>query len=439
MNYGQRERRGGWHDGAGQRSAPAPAPAGGKRPWAETREPWQRDYGGPSAAPAGPWQQRLTRTISAYEKIEQIGEGTYGQVFTARCRSSNRIFALKKIRLRSHAGGLPITALREIKILRHIRHPCMVRLEEIVTSKFGNEDNSMEQPTLRRETPKRDDERQREQDEQDARLHARLGNLYLVMEYVEHDLTGLLDHGVKFRPVQIKAIMRQLLEVLSFLHGQGIVHRDIKCSNLLISRHFELKLADFGLARSLADDGRELTNKVITLWYRPPELLLGATRYTAGVDKWSVGCILAELLLGRPLFTAKTELEQLRVIFNATGTPSATRWPAHRQLPHYKTMMPRDELPNIFRQKYGPRMQAHHGAIDLVERLLHIDPEARTSASTAVQQSYFYTSPMPPANLRELGELPSHGLHEFQTKRRRRAEREARQREGGAGEKGPAA
>jgi serine/threonine protein kinase len=147
------------------------------------------------------------------------------------------------------------------------------------------------------------------------------GNLFLVLEYVTHDLTGLMDVNYQFSEIQIKCIFQQLLRAIQYLHEQKYVHRDIKSSNILLDNHFRLKLADFGLARNLEPplldqmhdrvSLHEFTNKVITLWYRPPEILLGATRYGFAVDVFSAGCILAELILGKPLFTGKTEMDQV--------------------------------------------------------------------------------------------------------------------------------
>ncbi|PNX91220.1 cyclin-dependent kinase, partial [Trifolium pratense] len=126
---------------------------------------------------------------------------------------------------------------------------------------------------------------------------------------MDHDLTGLADRpGMRFTVPQIKCYMRQLLTGLHYCHVNQVLHRDIKGSNLLIDNEGNLKLADFGLARSFSNEhNANLTNRVITLWYRPPELLLGTTRYGPAVDMWSVGCIFAELLHGKPIFPGKDE------------------------------------------------------------------------------------------------------------------------------------
>jgi len=187
------------------------------------------------------------------------------------------------------------------------------------------------------------------------------GNLFLVLEYVEHDLSGLLDKSYKFGPALVKSIMCQLLGALQFMHGEGFVHRDIKSSNLLITNHHVVKLADFGLARDMRSDSTgdkhpagengapEFTNKVITLWYRPPELLLGTKQYGSAVDMWSAGCILAELLLGRPLMPGRSEEKQIAKIFEMVGSPTPELWPnrEYENMVHWDKFRP--EVPMMGR------------------------------------------------------------------------------------------
>lgn len=374
----------------------------------------QRDTCGGSTAvclPAGHWG---TRAICCYEKVEQIGEGTYGQVYKARNKVTKDVVALKKIRVHSENFGLPVTAIREMKILSELSHPSMVRLLEIVTS-VGDEDDDEDD----KDSPRTDRKRR--------------GSLYIVLEYLEHDLAGLLDLNIAFAPVQMKALLKQLLEVLAYVHDNKYVHRDIKCSNLLIDNHLRLKLADFGLARRLSDLPGDLTNRVITLWYRPPELLLGATRYGPSVDCWGVGCIFAELIIGKPLFPAKVELEQLEAIFKVCGTPDARRWPGHEDLPSFATMMPKITYPDKLRQHLteaartaGTDKLVTSEAIDLISRLLTLDPHRRTSAKQALETRYFRTHPICPDNVLDLAplELPDRdgSYHEFQTKRKRKEE-----------------
>ncbi|CAI9551022.1 unnamed protein product [Staurois parvus] len=184
--------------------------------------------------------------------------------------------ALKKVRLDNEKEGFPITAIREIKILRQLNHQSIINMKEIVTDK---------------------------------------GAFYLVFEYMDHDLMGLLESGlVHFNELHIKSFMKQLMEGLDYCHKKNFLHRDIKCSNILLNNRGQIKLADFGLARLYSSEERPYTNKVITLWYRPPELLLGEERYTPAIDVWSCGCILGELFTKKPIFQANQELAQLELI-----------------------------------------------------------------------------------------------------------------------------
>ncbi|XP_022880663.1 cyclin-dependent kinase C-1-like [Olea europaea var. sylvestris] len=213
----------------------------------------------------------------------------------AREKGTGEIVALKKIRMDNEKEGFPITAIREIKILKKLQHENVIKLKEIVTSP-GPEVEDQGKP--------------------DGNKYK--GNIYMVFEYMDHDLTGLADRpGLRFTIPQIKCYMKQLLTGLHYCHVNQVLHRDIKGSNLLIDNEGNLKLADFGLARSYSSDhNANLTNRVITLWYRPPELLLGATKYGPAVDMWSVGCIFAELLNGKPILPGKNEVRTLLHIFS---------------------------------------------------------------------------------------------------------------------------
>jgi serine/threonine protein kinase len=197
----------------------------------------------PSSAPQRDWRT-MTRTIAHYERIEQIGEGTYGQVYRARCKDTDEIVAMKKIRVH-HGGywGMPPTVIREIKILKRLRHPNLVRMVEVVSSKGVEELDEDDEVEEKHKISKNDKV-------VDAREGFK-GNLFLVLEYVSHDLTGLMDVAYKFSEVQVKCIFKQLLSALEYMHENKYVHRDIKSSNILIDHNFRVKLADFGLARSI--------------------------------------------------------------------------------------------------------------------------------------------------------------------------------------------
>ncbi len=373
------------------------------------------------------WNGQPSRTIDCYELLEQVGEGTYGQVFMGRDKMTKEVVALKRIRFYSKGQGLHLTALREIKILKQLEHENMVRLKEIVTSVGSKEWKSGANSNMGRTVTEEE----------------RRGNIYLVLEYVEHDLAGLLDHQYVFPVPAIKFLVKQLLKVLSHMHEHAYLHRDIKCSNLLIDNNYNLKLADFGLARRLAlrssgegsSAGDALTNKVITLWYRPPELLLGSRQYGPAVDLWGVGCIMAELLTGRPLFYGRTEVEQVNMIFKVCGTPSEQSWPNHKNLADYEKMAPccsydgvLDSHLRTMTKKSHMRMDEHwdyymsREAIQLIKRLLTLDPRRRCTAAAALSSGWFVTKPACPERATDLSPLDTGGasFHEWKTKKERK-------------------
>jgi len=280
--------------------------------------------------------------------------------------------------------GFPITAIREIKILKELRHQNIVQLKEIVTS-----------------DPSPDGQ----------------AGIFMVFEYMDHDLTGLMmSEGWNPTSGQIKWIMKQLLLGLHHCHANHILHRDIKGSNLLINNKGQLKLADFGLARPFNEQVNNYTNRVITLWYRPPELLLGSVQYGPSVDVWGAGCILAELLTKKPLFPGRTELDELDLIFKLCGSPNKDNWPTVEKLPWYDMFKPQKtytrKLADEFKQHYSFPNQA----IELLDKMLTLDPAKRISAEGAVDHEFFWTDPRPEQNW-NLGAVPS--SHEFQAKKRK--------------------
>ena len=280
-----------------------------------------------------------------YQKLEKVGEGTYGVVYKARDRMTGEIVALKRIRLEAEDEGIPGTAIREIALLKELQHPNIVRLFDV-------------EYTERK--------------------------LTLVFEYLDYDLKKYLDQvegGLE--TATTASFLYQLCRGIAACHRAKALHRDLKPQNLLISREGELKLADFGLARSFGIPVRAYTHEVVTLWYRSPDVLMGNRRYSTPVDTWSIGCIFAEMHNGRPLFPGSNDTDQLDLIFQKLGTPDATKYPDIVMLPDFK--------PASYRQVAAPETIAHlvpglnADGVDLLSRFLAHDPAKRISAEAALE------------------------------------------------------
>ncbi|CAF3032379.1 unnamed protein product [Rotaria socialis] len=298
------------------------------------------------------------RTVEVYEILAKIGEGTYGEVFKARDKATGELCALKKVRLENEKEGFPITAIREIQILRQLTHPHIVNLKEIIMDAHAIVD-------IKNDT-----------------------SFYLVFEYCDHDLFGLLDSGLIELDIEhIRAFVYQIMSGLAYCHERKFLHRDIKCSNILLNNNGKIKLADFGLARfyNAEDKDRPYTNKVITLWYRPPELLLGEERYGPTIDIWSCGCIFGELFTRRPLFQGQREEEQLEMISRLCGSPTPAVWPDVIHLPLFATLKQKKTYRRKLREEY---QYLPEPALDLFDRMLELDPSRRISASDALLSNW---------------------------------------------------
>ncbi|KAH7243258.1 kinase-like domain-containing protein [Fusarium redolens] len=350
--------------------------------------------------PAGTWGK--CKSVENYEKLNDIEEGTYGWVARATNKATGKVVALKRLKLEPQdRNGLPVTGLREIQILKDCQHRNIVTMEEVVVGDdISRPDNS----------------------------------LFLVLEFVEHDLKSILeDMPEPFLSSEVKRLLLQLTSGIAYLHDNWILHRDLKTSNLLLNNRGQLKIADFGMARYVGDPPPKLTQLVVTLWYRAPELLLGAKTYDAAVDMWSVGCIFGELITREPLLQGKNEVDQVSRTFELCGVPTEETWPGFRRLPNARSLrLPKTQVAtgSVIRARFPSLTTA--GA-SLLGDLLSLDPERRPSAKEMLQHEYFRQDPKPkPESM--FPTFPSKANQE----RRRRAEPHAPVRGGQAASLGDA-
>jgi len=296
------------------------------------------------------------RFVTEFEKMNRIGEGTYGIVYRARDTKTGEIVALKKMRMEREKDGIPVSALREITILLDCNHENIVPMKEIAVGRS-------------------------------------LESMFLVMEYCEQDLASLLDNmQTPFTESQVKCIMKQVFRGLRYLHSTYIVHRDLKVSNLLMTDKGCVKIADFGLARYYGLPLKPMTPKVVTLWYRSPELLLNSRTQTTALDMWSGGCILGELLAHKPLLPGKSEINQLELIINLLGTPNDSIWPEFSSLPALQEFSLKQQPYNNLKHKF-PWLSA--AGLRLLNFLFMYDPTKRATADECLQSSYFKEAPLP--------------------------------------------
>ncbi|KAM3828614.1 cyclin-dependent kinase 10 isoform 1-T2 [Vipera latastei] len=315
----------------------------------------KRLHGGFFAVPAAHRLGRC-RSVKEFEKLNRIGEGTYGIVYRARDTQTGEIVALKKVRMDKEKDGIPISSLREITLLLKLQHPNIVELKEVVV---GNH----------------------------------LESIFLVMGYCEQDLASLLENmQAPFSEAQVKCIILQVLHGLQYLHNNFIIHRDLKVSNLLMTDKGCVKTADFGLARAYRVPLNPMTPKVVTLWYRAPELLLGTTTQTTAIDMWAVGCILAELLAHKPLLPGSSEIQQVDLIVRLLGTPNETIWPGFSKLPLVSQYTLRKQPYNNLKHKFAWLSEA---GLRLLNLLFMFDPKKRATAGDCLESSYFKEKPWP--------------------------------------------
>ena len=285
--------------------------------------------------------------LEKYAKLDKVGEATYGVVYKCQNKYTNEYVALKKIRLENEDEGIPSTAIREISILKQMKHPNIIKLVDLI---HGEK------------------------------------KLYLVFEFMDHDLKKFLDmNGGPLPPQLVKSYLYQITSAIRYCHSKRILHRDLKPQNLLIDKNGVIKLADFGLARAFGVPIKTLTHEVLTLWYRAPEILLGQKEYSTPVDIWSLGLIFFEMAHRKPLFAGDSEIDQIFKIFQMHGTPNEETWPGITRLPDFKLTFPQFKSKGI--KEYNSNIDEQ--GLDLLWKMIQIDPAKRISAKRALSHPYF--------------------------------------------------
>jgi cyclin-dependent kinase 17 len=291
--------------------------------------------------------------LETYKKMFDLGEGTYATVYLGESLLTGKLVALKEIRL-EHEEGAPCTAIREVSLLRNLKHANVVTLHDIIYT---------------------------------DRI------LTLVFEYVEHDLRDYMEEvDTTIHLNNVKLFLVQLLRGLSYCHQRRVLHRDLKPQNLLISNNGELKLADFGLARAQSVPTKTYSNEVVTLWYRPPDVLLGSKEYSSHIDMWGVGCILFEMLTRKAMFPGSTTDEQLNLIFQTLGPPTHEKASSLFESPNFKQLnfRPSNSKPKPL-TKLSPRIDGQ--SADLLDKFLKYEGRERISAADAMHHQYLSNFP----------------------------------------------
>ncbi|WVR04002.1 hypothetical protein IAU60_001001 [Kwoniella sp. DSM 27419] len=317
-----------------------------------------------------------TATLAAYDLGAKLGEGTFGVVTKGVEIATKRVIALKKLITHNPRDGVSVTTVREIKILKALDHVNVVPILDMVVERKAPGDRSHR------------------------------GEVFMVFPYMDHDLCGLLaNKDFKMLASIAKLLMRQILEGMAYIHANNFIHRDIKTANILVDKNGQVKIADFGLARTWTYDAlmpphlaNEYTNMVVTRWYRAPELLLGDTRYGPAVDMWSLGCVLGEMYHKQPILAGESDRDQLYQIFARLGPLNQETFPGWDRLPGFpeREGHPWDSTPmELPIAECASRWGMDRGGVDLMCKLLTLDPKKRLTADEALDHPWFWISPLP--------------------------------------------
>lgn len=356
-----------------------------------------------------------------YKEEEKLGQGTFGEVYKGLHLQTQRKVAMKRIIVNQENDLFPITAQREITILKRLNHKNIIKLLEMVYdfppesnnkdyAQF-NQNNSANPPAV----PKK--------------------YFYMILPYMVADLSGILHNPrIELKMADIKNMMKQILEGVNFIHCSKFMHRDIKTANLLIDHNGVLKLADFGLARQYygsppnikfpgsAGSGAKYTSVVVTRWYRAPELVLGDKYYTTAVDIWGVGCVFAEFFEKKPILQGKTDIDQGHVIFKLMGTPDERTWELAKYLPGAE--LTKTEYKSSIDERFGKHLTPT--GLSFLKGLLALDPYKRLTAMSAMKHPFFQEEPLAADRLT----LPCEESHEADIKRYKEELHEAMSQKG---------
>ena len=313
------------------------------------------------------------RSLNEYKIInDPVGKGSYGIVYKAYYIGKEEyrnlygipdVVALKQIKTEKEKEGFPITALREIMILKELNHKNILKLLEVVVSEPKKE-KKIEEGKINRD-------------------------VYLVFEYMEQDLATILQRKIDFELSQIKYIFHELVIGLKYLHENNVLHRDLKPLNILLNAKNEIKIGDFGLARIFSNSPKTTkiyTNQVVTICYRAPELLLGETNYSTEVDVWSLGCILLELLTRKTSFNYGDEKLVFLSICDLCGTPNEKSWPHANELKNYKLLIPKVEKKSKINNTTFPNFD--DVTLDIIKKMLTLNPEERITLDEILKHPF---------------------------------------------------
>lgn len=306
--------------------------------------------------------------LSNYDIYNQLGQGTFGVVTKARQKKSGKLVALKKFIVSDKKEGFPITAFREITIMKKLKNINILQIVDMIFDPNGS-------------------------------------FFYTVCPYISSDLNGLLNNPrINLSLPQIKCLMKQILLGINYVHQSGYIHRDIKTANILLDHSGIVKIADFGLARLFHGDVPKLPNSppgggkydytglVVTRWYRPPELLLGDRKYTTAVDIWGIGCVFGEFFTKKPILEGQSDIHQAELIFKLLGSPTSKNFPNAHLINRHGI-----DLKNNYTRTLESAFQSlmSNDALNLLSGMLTLDPSKRFNAVKCLDSSFFKSQPSP--------------------------------------------